>query len=203
METVWNGHWINSHVPGPTSVLGTDRHNGVEHCDQPPLVVVIGGSADATDALRLLASALPLDFFAPMLVALHWPPQTSVLKRLIRGRFPSAAALEGQPLRPGHVTFAPWNHHLVVGNGRLQLTETHKEHVFRPAIDPLFRTAAWAYRQRVIGVLLSGLNADGTAGLLNIVLGGGLALVQDPAEAQFPTMPRMRWKTCLGRAVWG
>src|SRR5215831_2056249 len=99
MDTVWNGHRINGRVRGPTSVLGTDRYNGVEHFDQPPLVVVIGGSAGATDALRLLASALPLDFSAPMLVALHWPPQTSVLKRLIRGRFPSAAALEGQPLR--------------------------------------------------------------------------------------------------------
>jgi two-component system chemotaxis response regulator CheB len=105
------------------------------------------------------------------------------------GRFPSAAAIEGEPLRPGHITFAPWNHHLVVGNGRLHLTRTHKEHVFRPAIDPLFRTAAWTYGQGVIGVLLSGLNADGTAGLLNIVLRGGLALVQDPAQAQYQTMP--------------
>jgi two-component system chemotaxis response regulator CheB len=191
MDTAWNGRSFNRHVyePASTQVLGTNGHNGVSHRGRPGLVVVIGGSAGARDALGLLTSSLDPEFSAPMLVALHYPPRATSVQRKLCGRFPFSVALEGEPLQPGRITFAPWDRHLVVGDGRLHLTGTRKEHMFRPAIDPLFRTAARRYGPRAIGVLLSGLNADGTAGLLNIVLRGGIAIVQDPAEAAYPAMP--------------
>jgi two-component system chemotaxis response regulator CheB len=155
-----------------------------------PAVVVIGGSAGAIAALRVLASQLPLGFPTPILVALHWPPQTRGAHHMIGGRLPVAQASDGEPLRPGCIALARPDWHLLVEEGRLRLVQSRLEHHFRPAIDPLFRSAARAYGPRVVGVLLSGRNADGTAGLLNIVLRGGVAIVQDPDEAEHAAMPQ-------------
>jgi two-component system, chemotaxis family, protein-glutamate methylesterase/glutaminase len=160
-----------------------------EQHDIPPRVIVIGGSAGGIAALCELTSRLPADFPAPILVTLHWPPRTTGAHHVIGGRLPVAFATDGEQLRPGRITLAPPGWHLLVEEGRLRLSETREEHHFRPAIDPLFRTAARAYGQRVVGVVLSGRNADGTAGLLNVVLRGGLALVQDPHEAEYSAMP--------------
>jgi two-component system chemotaxis response regulator CheB len=167
---------------------GCDGGTNGSHRSRPPLVV-IGGSSGAIAALRILANQLPVRFPAPVLVALHCPPMTWSAHQLIGGRLPVQVAADGAPVRPGYITLAPPDWHLVVEDGRLHLSDTHEEHHFRPAIDPLFRTAARAYGPAVIGILLSGRNADGTAGLLNVVLHGGVAIVQDPAEADSPVMP--------------
>jgi two-component system chemotaxis response regulator CheB len=90
----------------------------------------------------------------------------------------------------GHIYVAPPDHHLLVKRGYLRVTRSLRENRVRPAIDPLFRSAAVAYGSRVVGVVLTGLQNDGTAGLLAIKRCGGIAMVQDPTDALYPDMPR-------------
>ena len=96
---------------------------------------------------------------------------------------------DGDPIRRGHVYVAPPDYHLIVGDRRVHLSHGPREHRFRPAIDPLFRTVAEHYGARTIGVVLSGHMADGTHGLSVIKRAGGITLVQDPDEAEAPSMP--------------
>jgi two-component system chemotaxis response regulator CheB len=96
---------------------------------------------------------------------------------------------DGQPIQPGQVFVAPPDHHLLVKPGKVRVAHGPKENGFRPAIDPLFRSAAVAYGQRVIGVVLSGALDDGTHGLRMIKRGGGLAIVQHPEQALMSSMP--------------
>jgi len=93
-------------------------------------------------------------------------------------------------LQPGHVYVAPPDRHVLVEPGRLRLTKGPREHGFRPAIDPLFRSAAQVYGPAAVGVILTGNLDDGTAGLWTIKKLGGVTVVQDPAEALFSSMPR-------------
>lgn len=103
---------------------------------------------------------------------------------------PVRQATEGEWIEPGHVYLAPSDEHLVMAQEHLHLSrEPHQDH-WRPAIDALFRSAAHVYRSRVIGIVLSGMLHDGTAGLAAIKQHGGIAIVQDPADAQYPAMPR-------------
>jgi two-component system chemotaxis response regulator CheB len=97
--------------------------------------------------------------------------------------------VDGEPLRSGHIYVAPPDYHLVVTPGHLRVTRSATEHRFRPAIDPLFRSAAVAYGPRVVGIILSGGLDDGTAGLWAVKERGGIAVVQDPHEALYPSMP--------------
>ncbi len=97
---------------------------------------------------------------------------------------------DGHPIHAGHVYIAPPDVHLLVEHGRLRLVRGPKENRHRPAIDPLFRSAAYSYGARVIGVILSGNLDDGASGLAAIKERGGISIVQDPAEAPFPEMPR-------------
>lgn len=90
---------------------------------------------------------------------------------------------------PGHIYVAPPDHHLLVKQGYLRVTRGLRENRVRPAVDPLFRSAAVAYGARVIGIVLTGLQNDGTSGLLAIKRCGGIAIVQDPKEALYPDMP--------------
>lgn len=156
-------------------------------------IVVVGTSAGGIEALRVLAAALPEEFPAPICVVLHTAPQSpGVLPEILSraGPLQASTATNGERLRPGHIYVAPPDFHLVIEPGKLRVTKGPKENRFRPAIDPLFRSAAQVYGPGAIGVLLTGSLDDGTAGLGTVKQLGGTAIVQDPADALFPSMPR-------------
>ena len=155
-------------------------------------LVVIGASAGGVSVLLDLAAALPADFPACVLVALHVGAHRSLLPELMGARGPLRAVHphDGQALQRGTIFVAPPDHHMLVEDGRIRLNRGPRENHARPAIDPLFRTAALSHGQRVIGVVLSGRLDDGTAGLQAIKRCGGLAVVQDPRDAEYSDMPR-------------
>jgi two-component system chemotaxis response regulator CheB len=111
----------------------------------------------------------------------------SILARA--GHLPAVHADDGAPIVAGHVYIAPPDHHLLLERGRMRVTHGPTEHRARPAIDPMFRTAAASYGPAVIGVVLSGTLGDGTAGLRAIKAAGGRTIVQEPEDALFPGMP--------------
>jgi two-component system, chemotaxis family, protein-glutamate methylesterase/glutaminase len=154
-------------------------------------IVVIGFSAGGIDPLQRLVADLPSDFPASIFVVHHFPPMSisalpSILNR--SGSLPAVQPSDGDEIVPGRIYVARPDHHLLVGDNRVRLTRGPREHSHRPAIDPLFRTAARSFGPRVIGVILSGTLDDGTAGLLAVKQAGGLAVVQDPEEAAYPGM---------------
>jgi two-component system chemotaxis response regulator CheB len=155
-------------------------------------IVVVGASTGGVRALRVLAAGLPADFAAAVCVVLHVGAFRSSLPELLAAvsALPAAHAAPGDALRPGRILVAPPDHHLLLQDGAVLLTRGPKEHHTRPAVDPLFRSAALSHGPRVIGVLLTGALDDGTAGLQAIKDCGGLAVVQDPATAEEPGMPR-------------
>ena len=155
-------------------------------------LIVVGASAGGVEALTQLARGLPDDFPASILVVIHISPQAPSLMPAILNRsgpLPAEHAENGETIRPGRIYVAPPNRHLLVKPGRLMLTVGPKENSARPAVDPLFRTAARAYGPWVVGVILSGGLDDGTVGLLEVKRNGGVAVVQDPEDAPFPGMP--------------
>ena len=157
-------------------------------------LVVIGASAGDIAALQKLVRALPGDFPAAILVVVHMSPHSpGLLPEILSGFGPLLAsnARHGEPIENGHINVAPPNRHLLAGaNRRIQIGHGPKENRFRPAVDPLFRSAAVNYGAQSIGIVLSGGLDDGTAGLCVIKQAGGLTIVQDPAEAEAPSMPR-------------
>jgi two-component system, chemotaxis family, protein-glutamate methylesterase/glutaminase len=155
-------------------------------------VVVAGASAGGVEALVALVRSLPPDFPHAVLVVLHVAPAgTSVLPAILARacNLPVASPADGERLRRGHVYVAPPDRHLVLDDSRLRLSEAPRENGHRPAIDPTMRSAAAVYGGGAIGIVLSGARDDGTAGMMAIKAGGGMALVQDPDEALYPTMP--------------
>lgn len=154
-------------------------------------LVVIGASAGGVTALLDIAAALPRDFPAPVCIVQHVGARPSVLPELLRHRGPNHAmhARDGDRLLPGVLHVAPPDHHMLVDGPVLRLTRGAKEHYARPAIDPLFCSAAASWGPAVIGVVLTGQLEDGTAGLKAIKHFGGIAVVQDPRTAMEPAMP--------------
>jgi two-component system chemotaxis response regulator CheB len=155
-------------------------------------IVVVGASAGGVEALSTLVSGLPRDLPAAVLIVLHLPPNgTSALPAILERRccLEVVQARHGDTIEPGRVSIAPVDHHLLVRAGRLHLARGPRENGVRPAVDPLFRSAARYYTSRVIAVVMSGSRNDGTSGLAVVKQFGGVALVQDPAEALTPGMP--------------
>ncbi len=156
-------------------------------------IIVIGASAGGVEAVPRLLSSLPADIAASFFVTLHVPPDAeSHMPRLIErsGSLPAEHPSDGTGIQRGHVYVAPPDHHLLIEDGVVRLGHGPRENRHRPAIDPLFRSAAKVYRTRVAGVLLTGNLDDGVAGLRDIQHNGGIAIVQDPAEAAYPEMPQ-------------
>jgi two-component system chemotaxis response regulator CheB len=155
-------------------------------------IVVIGTSAGGLETLRTLTAALPADFPAPICIVMHMAPESpGVLHEILErsGRLPAVSVRKNERLAKGRIYVAPPDCHLVIEPGRVRPTKGPKENRFRPAIDPLFRSAAQVYGPAAIGVILTGNLDDGTAGLGTIKQLGGTAIVQDPADALYPSMP--------------
>lgn len=154
-------------------------------------IVVIGASAGGVRALQLLASQLPARFPAAILVVQHIGSHPSILPRLLmsHGPLPASHARDGEPIVPGRIHVAPPDYHMLVEGESIRLSHGPKEQYTRPAIDPLFRSAAVSWAERTVGVLLTGLLDDGTEGLKAIKECGGIAVVQDPDDAEAPSMP--------------
>ena len=158
-------------------------------------VIVIGASAGGVEALRSIVRDLPADLPAAIFVVLHVSPHgESVLPELLARAGPLPAAHppegDGERFRTGRIYVAPPDHHMVLDDSMVKVVRSAKENRHRPAVDPLFRSAARFHGPRVIGVVLTGALDDGTAGLAAIARQGGVSVVQDPNDALFPSMPR-------------
>jgi two-component system, chemotaxis family, protein-glutamate methylesterase/glutaminase len=156
-------------------------------------IIMIGTSAGGVEPLKRLVADLPADLPAALFVILHLPPwHRSELPSVLSysGRLPASHPVSGQLVRPGHIYIAPPDYHMLLDEeNKIQLWRGPKENRHRPSINASFRSAAVNYRERVIGVVLSGMLDDGATGLWWIKHYGGLAIVQDPRETQFPDMP--------------
>lgn len=155
-------------------------------------IIVIGASAGGFQGIKTIVAGLPKDLDASVFIVWHMSPNArGILPQVLTrfGTLPAAHAIDNEPINQGRVYIAPPDHHLIIENGKVRVTRGPKENMFRPAIDPLFRSAAYVYKEKVIGVILSGALDDGTAGLWLIKQRGGLAVVQDPEEAEVASMP--------------
>ncbi len=156
-------------------------------------IVVIGGSAGSLPVLRQLVSELPADFPAAVFVVVHvWSESPSQLPGILSrsGPLPARVPRPDEPIARGTIYVAPSDNHLIIEDGVARLVHGPRECRSRPAINPLFRSAAVAGGPRTISVILSGSLDDGTAGTWAVKECGGVAIVQDPADASFPNMPR-------------
>jgi two-component system chemotaxis response regulator CheB len=154
-------------------------------------IVVIGASAGGVDALRSLVRTIPVDLPAAVFVVLHVGVQSHLVS-ILQGAatLPVRQAESGAEIAPGRIVVAPPGAHLLLHDSHLLLSRGPRENMARPAIDPLFRSAAATFGGRVIGVVLTGALSDGTSGLRAVKRCGGLAVVQDPSDALVPEMPR-------------
>jgi two-component system, chemotaxis family, protein-glutamate methylesterase/glutaminase len=155
-------------------------------------IIVIGGSAGGLEALSTMLGGLPRSLNAALVAVLHTSPQgggvlPQVLERACT--LPVKYPAEGESIQRGHVYVAPPDRHLTLESGTISVHSGPRENGFRPAIDPLFRSAAKQFGDRVVGVVLSGALDDGTFGLMAIKEAGGSAIVQHPYEAIVPSMP--------------
>jgi two-component system chemotaxis response regulator CheB len=153
-------------------------------------LIVIGASAGGLDGLLTIVTHLPPSLPASVIVVMHNNSNSQLPAILARaGALPVAVPEDGDTIVAGRILVAPPDYHVLVSRGRVVLNRGPRENGFRPAIDPLFRTAARAYRGRVMGVILSGALDDGTYGMRVIKDAGGVTVVQDPDEATIPSMP--------------
>jgi two-component system chemotaxis response regulator CheB len=155
-------------------------------------VVVIGASAGGVRPLEELVAGFRADFAAPVLIVLHVSPRhRSLLAEVlsVAGPLPAQDAESGDTLEPGQIYVAPPDRHLLLDGSEVLLTSGPKENHYRPSIDLLFRSAAYHFGNRALGVVLSGALSDGSSGLFSIKRAGGVAVIQDPSEAVYDSMP--------------
>jgi two-component system chemotaxis response regulator CheB len=155
-------------------------------------ILAVGTSAGGVQALAALAKQLHPQFPASVLVTIHLPSEVrSALDKVLSraGPLPAQFATDGEVLKKGQIYIAPPNRHLIVDGHRLALGEGARENNARPSIDPMLRSAAVCCGARTIGVVLTGTQGDGASGLWAVQLAGGISVVQDPKDAEFPEMP--------------
>ena len=155
-------------------------------------VIAIGASAGGVEAISRVVAGLPRDLRATVLVVLHVSRGKSLMPEILTraSRLPASHPRDGEPMEYGRIYVAPPDHHLIVEPGLLRVVHTASENGVRPAIDPLFRSAARVYGPRTVGIVLTGTLDDGTAGVAAIKEGGGITIAQEPGEAVAPGMPR-------------
>jgi two-component system, chemotaxis family, protein-glutamate methylesterase/glutaminase len=156
-------------------------------------IVVVAASAGGVEALRGLLSQLPAGLPATLLVVLHVPAAGGrVLPRILgrAGLLPARAAIDGEPLLPGHVFVAPPDHHMLLVGEKIRLSQGPRHNGHRPAADPLFISAALSGGPRTLAVVLSGTLDDGAAGAAAVERRGGVVAIQDPGESAYDGMPR-------------
>src|SRR6266581_2575786 len=156
-------------------------------------IIVIGASAGGVHALVTLVGSFPQKLSAAIFVVLHIPAESpSLLPDILRraGSLEAVQAVDCMNIEHRFIYIAPPDHHLLIERGHVRVVSGPKEKRLRPAVDPLFRSAAQVYGPRVVGIILTGALDDGTAGLLAVKRRGGIAVVQDPEDALYPSMPR-------------
>jgi two-component system chemotaxis response regulator CheB len=173
--------------------------------ENTPKAIVIGASAGALDALSIILSALDETFKLPIFVVIHIPPdKKSVLAELFQAkcRIDVVQAEDKEPINGGTIYFAPPDYHLLVETNRTLSVSLDEPVLFsRPSIDVLFESAADAYGISLIGIVLTGANHDGAAGLRNVLAAGGTAIVQDPEGAFARAMPEAAIAMCPGAMI--
>ena len=155
-------------------------------------IIVIGASSGGFSVIRELIRSLPGDIEAAIFIVWHMAPDIEgILPQSLNklSTLHAANAIDHEPIVNGRIYVAPPDRHLLLEKNEVRVTRGPKENRFRPAVDPLFRSAAYVFGARVIGIILSGALDDGTAGLWSIKQRGGIAIVQHPAEAEVPGMP--------------
>ena len=167
----------------------------------PPIqAIVLGASSGGVEAISFLLRRLPEDFSVPILIVVHLPPERpSRMAEVLgaRSTFDVHEAEDKEPIEPHTVYVAPPDYHLMVEVDRtIALSSDEPVHYSRPAIDVLFETAADAYGDALVGVVLTGANDDGAQGLCRLCEAGGTALVQSPEEAAAAAMPEAALKAC-------
>ncbi len=155
-------------------------------------IVVVGASAGGVEAIMEMVKGLPVDLPVAMFIVQHIPAYArSRLDTILQAhtKLRVKQAVDGEAITAGTIYIAIPDRHLLVENDRVVVSKGPRENRFRPAVDALFRSAAQSYRERVIGIVLSGALNDGTSGMWTIKRSGGTALVQEPSEAMFSDMP--------------
>lgn len=182
MSHLFNGGAMEHVMPGDIPSDAPEGHD----------IIVIGASAGGVEALQKLVRDLPSDLPAALFVVMHVSPEGPGLLPSIlagAGQLPASHPKDRDVIKIGNIYVAPPNYHIMLDKGIIRVARGPKENRHRPAIDPLFRSAARVYGPRVVGVILTGMLDDGTAGLLAVKQHGGIAVVQDPIDALYPSMP--------------
>lgn len=160
----------------------------MQHTD----IIVIGSSAGGVSALKEIVADLPADFKTPIFIVQHIAPhQHSHMASILAHAGPLQVShpVNGTKISEGNIYVAPPDHHMLIEGDHILIKKGPKENRFRPSIDALFRSAAYTYGPAVIGVVLTGMLDDGSSGMWSIKRMGGTTIVQDPDQAQYPSMP--------------